>query len=358
VSETLATLDLEACTPGGAEIGALARALIERFQDRLPLTEKPYAELAGALGVSEVEVLDALRDLRARGLLARIGPVFAPHAFGASTLAAMSVPAGRLEAVARQVSERAEVNHNYEREHAINLWFVVTACDEAHVARVLGEIAASTALDVLDLPMIESYHIDLGFSPWSDAAPGAPATRAAAPSRAVAGSGPRITPDDRRLATALEDGLALEPRPFERIARRLGWSQRNVCERLARLRAGGAVKRLGLVVRHHELGYRANAMVVLDVPDARVAEAGRDLATQCSVTLCYRRPRRPPAWPYNLFCMIHGRDRDRVLVEAARLRQRSGVGERDWEVLFSRRRFKQRGARYGSLAAQPPGTGL
>ena len=81
---------------------------------------------------------------------------------------------------------------------------------------------------------------------------------------------------------------------------------------LRRLIDDGMIKRFGIVVRHRELGYRANAMVVWDVPDERVGEAGRTLAALPFVTLCYRRPRRPPDWPYNLFCMIHGRDRATV----------------------------------------------
>jgi siroheme decarboxylase len=151
---------------------------------------------------------------------------------------------------------------------------------------------------------------------------------------------------DRRLLSAIEDGLPLVPQPYAAVARRLGLGEADVLARLRRLRADGIVSRFGLVVRHHELGYRANAMAVWNVPDADVDDTGRRLAAYDFVTLCYRRPRRLPNWPFNLFCMVHGRDRDTVCEQIARLIAEQSLESLPHEVLFSRRRFKQRGARY------------
>lgn len=146
----------------------LARALIDRFQRGLPLVERPYAAMADAVGASEAEVLVALRELEALGVLARVGATVAPHRAGWSTLAAMAVPAHRLEEVAALVSAFPEVNHNYEREHRFNLWFVVTAASAARVEAVLAEIEARTGLAVLDLPLEQAFKLDLGFEvPWS-----------------------------------------------------------------------------------------------------------------------------------------------------------------------------------------------
>lgn len=159
-------------------------------------------------------------------------------------------------------------------------------------------------------------------------------------------------PVDLALLEAIEDGLPLVAEPYAELGRRLGLSEGEVLARLWLLQTHGVIKRFGVVVRHHELGYRANAMVVWDIPDAEVGELGRRLAAFPCVTLCYRRPRRPPAWPYNLFTMIHGRDRDEVLERVAELIGLCGLGHVDHRVLFSRRRFKQRGARYGRGSAQ------
>jgi siroheme decarboxylase len=151
---------------------------------------------------------------------------------------------------------------------------------------------------------------------------------------------------DRRLIAAIQDGLPLAPRPYAAIGEKIGIGEAEVIAGLRRLIDDGVIKRFGVIVRHRELGYRANAMVVWDVPDALVADAGRVLAALPFVTLCYRRPRRPPAWPYNLFCMIHGREREAVLDLVEDATAAAGLDGLPRAVLFSRRQFKQRGARY------------
>jgi DNA-binding Lrp family transcriptional regulator len=144
-------------------LNAFERRLLNDFQQDMPLSPTPYADMAERLGVTEAEVLETLAVLRDEGVVSRVGPVLAIHRVGASTLAAMAVPEDRLEAVARQVSEHPAVNHNYEREHRFNLWFVATAPGEAELAQVITELEQATGLDALVLPMIEDYHIDLGF---------------------------------------------------------------------------------------------------------------------------------------------------------------------------------------------------
>lgn len=157
---------------------------------------------------------------------------------------------------------------------------------------------------------------------------------------------------DRRLLAAIQDGLPLVPRPYAAVGERLGLSEAEVIARLGALLDRGVVKRLGLIVRHRELGYRANAMVVWDVPDAAVDDLGARMAAFPFVTLCYRRSRRPPDWPYNLYCMIHGRERRTVLAQLDAMVRALGITELPRAVLFSRRRFKQRGAVYAAGPAE------
>ena len=139
------------------------RALLDRYQRDFPLEEQPYARIGRDLGIAEADVIDRLDALKASGVISRIGAVVAPHRAGWSTLAAIAVPKTRLDEVADLVSAFPEVNHNYEREHTFNLWFVVTGDDRKHVARILDEIADKTKLEVLDLPLEQAFHIDLGF---------------------------------------------------------------------------------------------------------------------------------------------------------------------------------------------------
>jgi DNA-binding Lrp family transcriptional regulator len=145
------------------EFSPLEQRLLNEFQQGLPLTSEPYADIARQLGVYETTVLETLQRLQTEGVVSRVGAVFRPNRIGASTLAAMAVPAAQLERIAAIVNSFAEVNHNYEREHHFNLWFVVVATDQQHLQDVLAEIETRCGYPLLDLPLLNEYFIDLGF---------------------------------------------------------------------------------------------------------------------------------------------------------------------------------------------------
>lgn len=151
---------------------------------------------------------------------------------------------------------------------------------------------------------------------------------------------------DRQLIAVLSEGLPIVARPYEAVAADLGTSEADIIERIKKLEVEGALSRFGVIVRHHEIGYRANAMVVWDVPNDEVGDLGRRFADETCVTLCYQRP-RGEGWPYNLFTMIHGISRDETLANLEDMIARCGLDDIPHDVLFSTRRFKQRGARYG-----------
>ncbi len=160
-----------------------------------------------------------------------------------------------------------------------------------------------------------------------------------------------IDATDEALLAAISDGLPLVATPYAAIGDGIGLSEAEVISRLRAMVESGVIKRFGVIVRHHELGFAANAMVVWDIEDTCVPEIGEAIAANPCVTLCYERPRRLPDWPYNLFAMIHGRDRDAVLGKVAEINRTAGLGSRPNDVLFSLRRFKQRGAHYCRPAA-------
>lgn len=314
--------------------------LLNEFQRDFPLVAAPFAEIGRRLGSDEATVMASLRELQSAGSISRVGAVFAPHSIGASTLAALAVPPERLEQVATQVSRHAGINHNYEREHRYNLWFVATAADQPALAALLARIGAETGLVPIALPLVEEYHIDLGF----DLVHGDKRPAAARHCRQYV-----TNAAERRLIAALQPGLPLISRPFAQLAEQAGLTEEAVLEWLARWLDAGCIKRFGVVVRHHELGFRANAMVVFDVPDAEASAVGQHLAGEPGVTLCYRRRRHLPHWRHNLFCMVHGRSRAEVEPVIQRLCEVAGY---PCTVLFSLRRFKQCGARYFDSATQ------
>lgn len=151
---------------------------------------------------------------------------------------------------------------------------------------------------------------------------------------------------DLALIGAIADGLPRTARPYREIGARLGLDEDAVIDGLKSLIDRGVIRRFGVIVRHHTLGYTANAMTVWDVPDDDVGRIARKMAEVPYVTLCYRRPRRLPQWRYNLFCMVHGAARDAVRDQVEHLAVHLGLLETPHEILFSLRQFKQRGAHY------------
>lgn len=146
-----------------ARLDALDWRLLNDYQRALPLVTNPFAAMANRLGTTEAEVLRRLARLQGLGAIGRVGAVLAPRRLGASTLAALAVPEADLERMAAQVSCFEEVNHNYQREHRYNLWFVVTAPSAERLTAVLTAITESTGLTPLVLPLEREYFIDLGF---------------------------------------------------------------------------------------------------------------------------------------------------------------------------------------------------
>ena len=140
------------------------RALLNCIQSDFPLDSRPFATIAKRLGITEEAVLQRLQDLERDGAISRFGAVFNPNVAGASTLVSMAVAEDDVEAVADIVNAIPGVNHNYLREHRYNLWFVVTGRDREDLNHKLEQIRDAVPAPMLDLPMEQPYHIDLGFS--------------------------------------------------------------------------------------------------------------------------------------------------------------------------------------------------
>jgi DNA-binding Lrp family transcriptional regulator len=314
---------------------AFQLALLNPWQYGFPLVREPFARLAAELDLSVPELLAGYAALQREGALSRIGGVFAAGAGGAALLAAMTVPAQRLAEVAARVSAHPGVNHNYEREHARNLWFVMTGRDAAAVEVAMQGLEVATGLPALRLRLQRAYRIDLGFDLRQ-----ATATRPMRPSVDAA----PVAEVDAPLAALVEAGLPLTEQPFDAWAQALGRRPEAVLGTLRQWLQAGTLRRFGTIVRHHELGFAANAMAVFAPPAGQVDAAGEALACEAGVTLAYRRT-PAPGWPYTLYAMVHGRDRGAVAEVLQRVVARAGLAGCPQQVLFSLRRFKQEGAR-------------
>ncbi|MBQ0730312.1 MAG: AsnC family protein [Oleispira antarctica] len=161
-----------------------------------------------------------------------------------------------------------------------------------------------------------------------------------------------------RLRKAIQNGLPLTEQPYLTLAQELGLTESQVMQAITDWQNDGMIKRFGLVVKHHSLGYTANAMVVWDIPKDKVNNVGELLSSCDAVTLCYQRPRQLPEWNYNLFSMIHGQDRETVLQQLASITEQHGLADFKRDVLFSYKLFKQCGGQYVQASHELASKGL
>lgn len=150
---------------------------------------------------------------------------------------------------------------------------------------------------------------------------------------------------DRKIVVATQSGLPLVPEPYAAVAAEVGTTADDVMNRMQRMLENGVIRRIGAVPNHYTLGFRGNGMSVWDVPDHKVYEYGEKIGALDFVSHAYHRPRHLPEWSYNLFAMVHGKDRDEVMAKAALIAELLGPDNRGHEVLFSTRILKKTGLR-------------
>lgn len=326
--------------------------LIDEYQSGFPVVERPFRDVGAALGIDESEAVDRVRRLREAGIFRRFGAVLNPPVIGSSTLAAVQAPEDRFDEVAEIINGYQQVNHNYRREHAWNMWFVVTAGSRETRDRILSEIEERTGCEVLNLPMLTDYYIDLEF-------PVVNSDRFARESLThTEVSATRISEDakgnlstmEAELLVEIQDGFPLSSTPYRDVAEAIDADVDDVLAAVERLLADGCIKRIGCVVNHVVTGFHNNCMVVWNVPDDELDERGIQVGELPYVTLCYHRPRRPDQdWQYNLFTMIHGREADAVDEKIDELATEYLPFEH--ERLYSTETLKQTGAQYEELVA-------
>ena len=309
--------------------------LMNDWQRALPLVSRPFQVIADQLHTQEADVIARLKALLEGGAISRVGATCRPNTLAASTLAAVAAPPDQIEDVAALINSVEGVNHSYERENTWNIWFVATGPTREFVNAALAEISERTGLRVLDLRLVQPFNVDLGFA--------LDGTGEMPPPRPIDETIP-LEDGDRAIMQALSEGMPTVECPFAALAAMLGRDEKDVLKRVRKLAQSGVLSRIGLIVRHRPLGWRSNAMCVFNVPKDEIFEKGVALTKVPGVTLCYERRPEPDAWPYTLYCMIHGRSRAEALDVLSLARVRAHLTGYDYTVLFSTRCFKQTGA--------------
>jgi DNA-binding Lrp family transcriptional regulator len=323
----------------GAKLDPLDRRIIDTLQRGFPIHPRPYAVAAQTLGCDEATLLARIERLLADGWLTRFGPLFQiERAGGRFVLCAAHASAERLETVIAAINAQPEVAHHYERTHPLNLWFVLAVEHADAVPAVLARIAAAADVEVLAFPKEREFFVNL-YLPVDDA-PAAELPDWDAVPAAVIDPAP-----DHALIRASQSGLPLCGAPYRALAETLSCSEAEVLQGFAAMRERGVLRRIAAVPNHYALGWRANAMTVWDVDDAQADALGEAIGALPFVSHCYRRPRRLPQWPYNLFAMVHARQRDEAQPRIEQIARVLGAACRGHDVLWSTRLLKKTGLR-------------
>ena len=326
-----------------AMIDSKARQLINEFQGGFPVTPHPFADIGGMLDMTEASVISTIKSLRDAGILTRFGPLFdAAQIGGAFTLAAAQVPDDLFESVARVVNSFTEVAHNYRRDHCLNMWFVI-GCDKTeNIEKTLRKIENRTGLTIYNFPKIQEFYIGLQLKLGAN---GEVTTKPVSVTVPHAAIDSQIDAFDRRVIKATQTGLPLVVSPYAAIAKQISSTENEVMKALSKMQKTGVIRRIGVVPNHYKLGLRANGMSVWNVADAQIKTLGENIGALDFVSHAYERPRHLPLWPYNLFAMVHGKNRNEVKQKASVIADILGDACSQHEILFSSAILKKTGLR-------------
>jgi siroheme decarboxylase len=322
----------------------LEKRLLNRLQQDVPLLHRPFAALGDLLGVSEGDTLGRIQSLKSRHIIRQISAIFDTRSLGyQSSLVAMRIAPDRLDAAALVVNGHPGVSHNYQRNHAFNLWFTLAvppASDLRWTVERLQEMAGAESARMF--PTLRLFKIGVQLDLEGSTGTEREETAYSDTRRPAAGSA-GLSAFDIALIRELQLDLPLVPEPYAGMAERLGISQPQLFEAAARLRADGYLRRMAAVLHHREAGFGANAMGVWVVPPDRTEAVGTVMASFRGVSHCYLRPTYPD-WPYSIFTMVHGqsaRDCEAIIGAVA---AETGIGA--YALLYSTKQYKKVRLRY------------
>jgi DNA-binding Lrp family transcriptional regulator len=310
--------------------------LLELLQKGIPLTRKPFEDIAFTCNVSEKEIINYVAKLREEGIVRRFGAVFDTRRLGyKSILCAVSIPKEELDEYAAKVTPLIGVTHCYVREmygtECPNLWFTLSYPQDIFTA-MMDEVSSRLAPHkVYFLPATKRYKIDVIFG-------------AAIRNREEKTDfNEPVTSRDRAIIRALQGDTELTSNYFEKIAEECGVSEWDVMSTLEMWLRSGRLKRIGLLLRHRQAGYHANGMCCWNVENGDTQEFGRALAEQGEVSHCYERP-SIPGFPYNLYAMIHAK----TLEEANSIfdKIQTSTGLSNGVILISTKEYKKTSMRF------------
>ncbi len=317
------------------------KELLNIIQWDFPLSSRPFEEIGKRVMIDEKEALTRIVRMKREGIIRQISAIFDTRKLKyKSALVAMKIDPTKLEEVANEINKHPGVSHNYERDHEYNLWFTIAVPPEGNIKDDLNKFAKLEGVEKYRiLPTLKLYKIGVKLDMVGDDTPKIESRD----NLTWNNKSVEISERDKEFIRELQKDIELIEKPFDRIAERLNISIEELFKKIEEYKENGVMRRFAAILRHRDAGFIANGMIVWKVPEDRIDEVGYKISSYSQVSHCYRRPTYED-WPYNLFSMVHARNKEACYNIAKEIE--NDVNVHDYAILFSLREFKKERVQY------------
>jgi DNA-binding Lrp family transcriptional regulator len=325
-----------------ASMGELDKELLNEIQWTFPLVTRPFDAIAKKFDITPEIVKEHLKNLKKTGVLRQLSAIFDTRKLGyTSSLVAMEIESDKLEYVASQINRHPGVSHNYERDHQFNLWFTLavppgsdlkTEIDKFNVLKGIKKVRMLPTLQLFKI----GVKLDMVDEKKHEVAP-------SEEKKEIKNIKFEPTEQDKDFIRELQKDMEIIDEPFVNAANNLGITENELFEKMKQYEDIGVMRRFAAILRHRQVGFTANGMIVWKVPEGRISEVGAKLGAFPQVSHCYERPTYSD-WPYNVFSMIHCKTHDEAHEMAKTIQDQIQVDE--YQILFSSREFKKTRVEY------------
>ena len=315
----------------------LDKEILNEIQWTFPLVTRPFDAIAKKFNTTSEIVKERLNILKEIGVLRQLSAIFDTRKLGyTSSLVAMEIESDKLEYVASQINRHPGVSHNYERDHQFNLWFTLavppgtdlnTELDKFNVLKGIKKVRMLPTLQLFKI----GVKLDMVDEKKHEIAP-------TEEKKEIKNIKFEPTEQDKDFIRELQKDMDIIDEPFVKAANNLGLTENELFETMKHYEDIGVMRRFAAILRHRQIGFTANGMIVWKVPEDKISKVGEKLGAFPQVSHCYERPTYPD-WPYNVFSMIHCKTQDEAYDVAKTIQDQINVD--DYDILFSTREFKK-----------------
>ncbi len=321
---------------------SLDKEILNEIQWTFPLTSQPYNDIAKKFKITPDTVKDRLINLKKIGVLRQLSAIFDTRKLGyKSSLVAMEIEPDKLDYIAQQINRHPGVSHNYERNHQFNLWFTLAVPPGSDLKNEVDKFSKLQGIKkVRLLPTIQLFKIGVKLDMVDEKKHEIKPTEEKKKIREIKFN---PTEKDKEFIRELQKDLEIVDKPFLKAAKNLGMTEEQIFDKLRHYEEIGVMRRFAAILRHRDVGFVANGMIVWKVPEERITDVGLKLGAFPQVSHCYQRPVYPD-WPYNVFSMIHCKSENEAHDVAKTIQKQINVD--DYKILFSAREFKKTRVEY------------